>query len=261
MVKIWSKYKPHTTPQYSLHRTPRQFKGVRMRKGGKWVSEVRMPNSTGRIWLGSYDSPQQAARAYDCTVYCLRGCNANFNFPHFVPEIPSASSLSPAQIQATAAKFAREEFWQPLMNNVAFSRPQSQSHRIILEEHNCALLDSLLEEVEKSQFLNLEDFHEEDAEGVNSVLLMEEQGRLTQDAGAMFDMEELQQPLRKDDAFSCWESLLEKQNCALLDSLLEDVEKNLSLNLENFPEDDLEGVDYVMLMEEQGALFLQQTEH
>ncbi|KAH9294350.1 hypothetical protein KI387_040446, partial [Taxus chinensis] len=154
-----------------------------MRKGGKWVSEVRMPNSTGRIWLGSYDFPQQAARAYDCAVYCLRGRNANFNFPHLVPEIPSASSLSPAQIQAAAAKFAREEFSQPLRNDAAFSRPQSQSHQM-LEEQNCALLDSLLDEVEKNQSLNLEDFHEEDVEGVNSVLLMEEQGRLIQDAGA-----------------------------------------------------------------------------
>ncbi|KAH9305898.1 hypothetical protein KI387_010302, partial [Taxus chinensis] len=73
------------------------------------------------------------------------GRNANFNFPHFVPEISSASSLSPAQIQAAAAKFAREEFSQPLRNDAAFSRPQSQSHQM-LEEQNCALLDSLLED-------------------------------------------------------------------------------------------------------------------
>ncbi|GLJ10409.1 hypothetical protein SUGI_0127660 [Cryptomeria japonica] len=52
-----------------------QFKGVRMRKWGKWVSEVRVPylKGKGKIWLGSYDTPQQAAHAYDCAVYCLRG--------------------------------------------------------------------------------------------------------------------------------------------------------------------------------------------
>ncbi|KAH9291619.1 hypothetical protein KI387_043193, partial [Taxus chinensis] len=69
----------------------------------------RIPNSSGRIWLGSYESPRQAARAYDCAVYCLRGHKAKFNFPDFLPEIPSASSLSPAQIKAVAARFAREE--------------------------------------------------------------------------------------------------------------------------------------------------------
>ncbi|KAH9305900.1 hypothetical protein KI387_010304 [Taxus chinensis] len=209
-----------------------------------------------------------AARAYDCAVYCLKDAMPTSIFPHFVPEIPSASSLSPAQIQVIAAKFTKEEFSHPLMINATFSHPQSQSHQIILEEHNCALLDSFLEEVEKNQSPNLEDFHEEDVEGVNFVLLMEEQGRLIQDAGARFDMEELQQTLRKDGAVSCSESLsskdshqiLEEQNCALLDSLLEDVEKNRSLNLDKFPKEDLEGVDFVLLMEEQGALFLQQTE-
>ncbi|KAH9291155.1 hypothetical protein KI387_043656, partial [Taxus chinensis] len=74
-----------------------------MRKWGKWVSEVRMPNSSGRIWLGSYESPRQAARAYDCVVYCLRGRKAKFNFPDFLPEIPTTYSLSPAQIKVVAA--------------------------------------------------------------------------------------------------------------------------------------------------------------
>ncbi|KAH9297864.1 hypothetical protein KI387_029546 [Taxus chinensis] len=271
MVKTSSKHKLQSTPQNRLHRTTRHFKGVRLRKGGKWVSEVRMPNSTGRIWLGSYDSPQQAARAYDCAVYCLRGRNANFNFPHSLPEIPSTSSLSPAQIQPAAAKFAREELRQPLRKDFPFSRSESQSfkdsHRI-WEEQNCALFDFLLEEVESKQSLNFEDSPEENLECTDFVLLMEELRRLIQDAGAKFDREELRQPLKKDAAFSCWESQSSKdthqiseQNCELLNSLLEDVESNKSLNSEKFPEEDLEGVDFVVLMEEQGALFLHQTEH
>eukprot|EP01018_Ginkgo_biloba_P027614 Gb_01210 [translate_table: standard] len=87
-----------------------QFKGVRMRKWGKWVSEVRLPNSRARIWLGSYDTPEKAARAYDAAVYCLRGPKAKFNFPNSPPEIQNASSLSNPQIQEAAARFAREKF-------------------------------------------------------------------------------------------------------------------------------------------------------
>jgi hypothetical protein len=90
------------------------FMGIRMRKWGKWVSEIRMPNSKGRIWLGSYDTPEKAARAYDFAVYCLRGSKAKFNFPYSPPEFPCASSLSPPQIQAGAAKFAAEDFCLPL---------------------------------------------------------------------------------------------------------------------------------------------------
>ncbi|KAG9443675.1 hypothetical protein H6P81_015015 [Aristolochia fimbriata] len=83
-----------------------KFKGVRMRKWGKWVAEVRLPNSRERIWLGSYDTPEKAARAYDAAVYCLRGPGAAFNFPDDPPHIPDTENLTPPQIQAAAARFA-----------------------------------------------------------------------------------------------------------------------------------------------------------
>ncbi|KAG7609979.1 AP2/ERF domain [Arabidopsis suecica] len=86
-----------------------KYTGVRKRKWGKWVAEIRLPNSRDRIWLGSFDSAEKAARAFDAALYCLRGPGARFNFPNNPPEIPGGRSLTPQQIQVVASRFACEE--------------------------------------------------------------------------------------------------------------------------------------------------------
>ncbi|KAJ6914718.1 ethylene-responsive transcription factor ERF017 [Populus alba x Populus x berolinensis] len=86
-----------------------KYKGVRKRKWGKWVSEIRLPNSRERIWLGSYDTPEKAARAFDAALYCLRGSGAKFNFPDNPPDIAGGRSLTPPEVQEVAARFANEE--------------------------------------------------------------------------------------------------------------------------------------------------------
>ncbi|EEE68802.1 hypothetical protein OsJ_27548 [Oryza sativa Japonica Group] len=65
----------------------RRYKGVRLRKWGRWVSEIRMPNSRERIWLGSYESAEKAARAFDAAAVCLRGSRGagSLNFPESPP--------------------------------------------------------------------------------------------------------------------------------------------------------------------------------
>ncbi|KAL0909588.1 hypothetical protein M5K25_020472 [Dendrobium thyrsiflorum] len=87
-------------------RSQKQYKGVRMRSWGSWVSEIRAPNQKTRIWLGSYSTPEAAARAYDAALLCLKGSSASLNFPHSSPHHPPSSLLSPKSIQRIAAAAA-----------------------------------------------------------------------------------------------------------------------------------------------------------
>ncbi|EPS63096.1 hypothetical protein M569_11692, partial [Genlisea aurea] len=82
-----------------------QYRGIRMRKWGKWVAEIREPNKRSRIWLGSYSTPVAAARAYDIAVYHLRGPTAKLNFPEEISGgVSNLKDLSAASIRERAVE-------------------------------------------------------------------------------------------------------------------------------------------------------------
>ncbi|KAG6485438.1 ethylene-responsive transcription factor ERF008-like [Zingiber officinale] len=90
------------TPMKEHHR----YRGIRMRKWGKWVAEIREPNKRSRIWLGSYCTPVAAAKAYDTALLYLRGRAARLNFPEDVSDddVADAAAMSAASIRKRAAE-------------------------------------------------------------------------------------------------------------------------------------------------------------